>query len=51
MNWTYSDRSTIDSSWNGNILPGQTVSFGMQGNKGSGESVELPQLQGELCTR
>ncbi|WP_370589749.1 hypothetical protein [Saccharophagus sp. K07] len=32
------------------MLPGQTVSFGMQGNKGS-DSAELPQLQGELCTR
>lgn len=50
VNWTYSDGSTINSSWNGNILPGQTVTFGMQGKKGSGNA-ELPQLQGDLCTR
>jgi len=37
-------------SWNGNILPGQTVSLGMQGSKSS-ESAELPELQGDLCTR
>lgn len=67
VNWTYSDGSAITSSWNatlggtnpytasnvswnGNILPGQTVSFGMQGDKGS-ENAELPELQGDLCTR
>lgn len=31
-------------SWNGNILPGQTVSFDIQSDKGI-ENAELPELQ------
>jgi hypothetical protein len=43
-------RSCADPYTASNVSWNQTVSFGMQGDKGS-ENAELPQLQGELCTR
>src|SRR5690606_270039 len=35
-------------SWNGNIAPGQSVSFGFQGTK-TGGSAERPTISGVLC--
>ncbi len=35
-------------SWNGSIAPGQSVSFGFQGNTNSG-TVERPSVSGSLC--
>lgn len=35
--------------WNGNLAPGQTVSFGVQVNK-NGASAERPKINGTLCT-
>ena len=35
-------------SWNGSLAPGQSVSFGFQGNK-NGATAERPQVNGALC--
>lgn len=37
-----------DMGWNGSLQPGQTVSFGFQGSKPSGDA-EIPALQGDIC--
>ncbi len=35
-------------SWNSSIQPGQTVSFGVQGNK-NGNNAEIPTITGSVC--
>lgn len=37
-------------SWNGTIQPGQSVEFGVQGNKGQpGNAAPVPAINGDLC--
>lgn len=40
--------TATNMSWNGSIAPGQSVSFGFQGNTNSG-TVERPTVSGSLC--
>lgn len=40
--------TATNMGWNGNIAPGQSVSFGFQGTKTSG-SAERPVINGSLC--
>ncbi|WP_067584096.1 glycoside hydrolase family 6 protein [Endozoicomonas ascidiicola] len=52
-NATVSGTGTYNASnlgWNGSIAPGQTVSFGVQGNKGSANSpAKIPEINGDHC--
>lgn len=41
--------TATNMSWNGNIAPGQSVSFGVQGVTNGG-SVELPTINGSVCS-
>lgn len=36
-------------SWNSNIPAGQSIEFGMQGNKGSSTSAQVPIVTGSVC--
>ena len=65
VNWSYSANRITSSwnsnlsgsnpytatniGWNGSIAPGQSVSFGVQGNK-NGSSAERPTINGTLCS-
>src|SRR5690606_5184855 len=64
INWSYSTNRITSSwnanfsgsnpytatnlSWNGNIAPGQSISFGFQGNK-NGAAAEHPTINGAVC--
>lgn len=41
--------SATGLSWNSVIQPGQTVEFGLQGNKGSSSSAQTPSVSGSVC--
>ena len=40
--------TATNMSWNGNLAPGQSISFGLQGEKNGG-TVEHPTINGSLC--
>ncbi len=64
INWSYSTNRITSSwnanlagsnpytatnvGWNGNIAPGQSISFGFQGNK-NGSAAERPTINGTVC--
>lgn len=66
INWAYSSNrmtngwnanfsgsnpyTATNVGWNGNLTPGQSISFGLQGTKTSG-SAERPQINGSLCSQ
>ena len=41
--------SATNMSWNGSIAPGQSVSFGVQGEKPNGAAAERPAVTGAAC--
>lgn len=63
VNWTYDDSTitnswnadvsgdnpytATDMGWNGNLEPGQSVSFGVQVDSGAG--TETPEVSGDIC--
>ncbi|WP_238582300.1 glucuronyl esterase domain-containing protein [Cellvibrio sp. OA-2007] len=65
INWSYSANRITNSwnanlsgsnpytasnlGWNGNIAPGQSISFGFQGNKNNGAAAERPTINGAAC--
>ncbi|WP_086934033.1 glycosyl hydrolase family 8 [Agarilytica rhodophyticola] len=63
LNWEYNDGSTIVNYWNavlsGNnpylvasnvsISPGQSIEFGIQGEKSSANPAQIPSLMGSAC--
>ena len=65
VNWQYANNRITNSwnatlsgsnpytasniGWNGNIAPGQSVSFGFQGNT-NGNTIERPVINGSLCS-
>lgn len=41
--------SATNLSWNANIQPGQSVELGVQGNKGTSPTAQIPVISGSVC--